>query len=294
MSGGESLLCYESKAPLLRVLDLHSLKIEPLPTPWDNGYAIDTAWHRRTYIALNQTDRGIIRIETSLSGPGRHLGRSSYSPFPALLADHMWLCNPEGRKYGEPHLVQEVDGHAKVVRELSVPGGAFLRGELDRQLIVQIGSEHYWWSGRGPIKERAMANGWFLGAISDTVIWVAVDTPSTLRWAGAHEGAVTPAEVNRWAWTHLSPAPDGSKVAIPFGSTKKGRGGLAVLDLGSGSCTVASGDFKASSYRPVWSLDGASIFMGLPFERRIARVDTNSPEVRRLALKNAPMPILAL
>jgi len=294
MSDGERLLCYESKAPLLRVLDLHSLEIEPLPTPWDNGYAIDTAWHRRTYIALNQTDRGIIRIEPSLSGPGRLVGHSSYSPFPALSADHMWLCDPEDRKYGEPHIAQEVDGNAKVIRELRVPGGAFLRGELDQQLIVQIDSEHYWWSGRGPIKDRAVAKGWFLGAIRDTLIWVAVDTPSTLRWDGAHEGTATPAEVDRWTWTHLSPAPDRSRVAIPFGSTTKGRGGLAILELESGSCTVALGDFKASTYRPVWSPDGASIFLGLPFERRIARVDTNSLELKLLALKKAPMPILAL
>ena len=40
--------------------------------------------------------------------------------------------------------------------------------------------------------------------------------------------------------------------------------------------------------------DGASIFLGLPFERRIARVDTNSLELKHLALKKAPMPILAL
>jgi hypothetical protein len=291
---GERLLCYESKPPHLRVLDLFSRDIELLPTPWDKGYAIDTAWHRDTYIALNQTDRGIIRFERSLAGPGRLLGPSHYSPFPASDRDHMWLCNPEGRKHGEPHVAQEVDGYGRVVRELNLPGGAFLRGELDKGFFVEIGSGHFMWSGRGPIKERLLTGGWFVGIVQNMLIWVAVDSPGTLRWVGAHEGSVTPPVVDKWSHIWLSPAPFGSKVAITFDSTAKGRGGLAIVDLATASCTIASGDFKYSSYKPVWSLDGASIFLGLPFERHIARAEVDSPELKLLAIKKAPMPILAL
>jgi hypothetical protein len=68
---GERLLCYESKPPHLRVLDLFSHDIELLPTPWDKGYAIDTAWHRDTYVALNQTDRGIIRARHEWAATSR-------------------------------------------------------------------------------------------------------------------------------------------------------------------------------------------------------------------------------
>jgi hypothetical protein len=78
------------------------------PTPWDKGYAIDTAWHRDTYIALNQTDRGIIRFERSLAGPGRLLGPSHYSPFPARDRDHMWLCTTGGVIYGRRRRRSEV------------------------------------------------------------------------------------------------------------------------------------------------------------------------------------------
>jgi hypothetical protein len=126
------------------------------------------------------------------------------------------------------------------------------------------------------------------------LIWVAVDSPGTLRWVGAHEGAVTPPIVDRWSHTCLSPAPFGSKVAITFDSTAKGRGGLAIVDLATASCAIASGDFKYSSYKPVWSLDGAAIFLGLPFERHIARAEVDSPELKLLTIKKAPMPILAL
>ncbi len=273
--------------------DLFSHDVEPLPTPWDEGYAIDTAWHRDTYIALNQTDRGIIRFERSLAGPGRLLGPSHYSPFPARDRDPMWLCNPEGRKHGEPHVAQEVDGNGRVVRELNLPGGAFLRGELDKGFFVEIGSGHFMWSGRGPIKERLLTEGWFVGIVQNILIWVAVDSPGTLRWVGAHERAVTPLVVDRWSHIWLSPAPFGSRVAITFDSTAKGRGGLAIVDLATASCTTASGDFKYSSYKPVWSLDGARF---LPFEisppttwlipavLRAALLQLWSPDSRHLVL----------
>jgi hypothetical protein len=294
MSGGQRLLCYESKAPLLRVLNLESLEIEELPTPWDKGFAIDTAWHRDTYIALHQTDRGIIRFERSLSGPGRLLGPSHYSPFPAAARDHVWLCDPQGRHHDKPHVAWEIDGEGKLIRELHLPRGVFLRGELGQRFVVQIGSELFLWSGRGQVGGHPVASGWFVGIFSDTLIWVEVDTRATLRWAGTFHGAITPTGVDFWTYVHPSPAPTGSTIAIPFDSAVKGRGGLAIVDLVNGTSVMAEGAFKYSSYPPVWSRDGDAIFLGLPFERRIARVDTKSLAMERLGIKRAPMPILAV
>jgi hypothetical protein len=294
MIGGQRLLCYQSTAPLLRVLNLESLKIEGLATPWDRGFVIDTAWDRDTYIALHQTDRGIIRFERSLSGPGRLLGPSHYSPFPAAARDHVWLCDPHDRRHDDPHVAWEVDGEGEVIRELHLPGGVFLRGELDQQFVVQIGSELFLWSGRGPVDGRPVANGWFVGVFSNTLIWVEVDTRATLRWAGAYEGAITPTGVASWTYVHPSPGPMGSTIAIPFDSTVDGRGGLAIVDLVNRTSIIAEGDFEYSSYRPIWTPDGAAIFLGLPFERRIARVDTKTLAMESLGIKRAPMPILAV
>ncbi len=72
------------------------------------------------------------------------------------------------------------------------------------------------------------------------------------------------------------------------------RGGLAVVDLIAGQLAVADADYDGYSYSPVWSRDGRTIYLGLPFERRIATIVLDTLRRVRLPLRRAPMPLIEL
>jgi hypothetical protein len=79
---------------------------------------------------------------------------------------------------------------------------------------------------------------------------------------------------------------------------KRQGSGLVIVDLTDGSAELVDGFFENFAYRPVWSADGAWIFVGVPFEAAMYAVDLTRPthQLQRVDHlgRSAAMPMLDL
>jgi hypothetical protein len=313
------LLCYADTLPLLRVLDLESMAVQPWATPWDEcaDGAISCVCVRRDWLALSQVGGDVIAMPDDLGNPGRSLGRSSYTPVPALDPRGLWLCDRDGPN--ADHVARAVDGAGGTLRELEVPGGHYLRAETEAGFVLQRdGAGTFLWDERGEPGRQLSRGGWFLGVAGDTVVWedkpgrppmslvlaniagppqpevVAWDAQPTTLHLDALDGGrrreVVHPEVTRWG-VSAAPSPSGTMLAIPF-QAGQGSHGIAIVDVRRGEVRLAPARFPSHLGTPVWTPDERTVYIGvLAEETAIARVTLETMATETLPVPDPPLPI---
>lgn len=303
------LLCYHQAAPMLRVVDPSTGDQRQFSAQKTFGGAVGAVLARDGWVAGRSG-------QTYAFGLGQDLKPRRFARGTSFVGsvDRRCIWIRQGRTW------QEYDGVTdEFGREVPVAPG-FLAADtavglvvVDVEMTVRLvdRDDPARELKRWPSRDRPML------AFDTTLVWR--DADSRLLVEDLAAGTVVSIQLPLWRMHH-SPAgpaslsPDRRWLALsgdaivgevpldlpPRERERRKRQGsaLVLVDLVDGRAVLVGGYFENFAYQPVWSADGASIFVGVPFEAAmyVATFDESDPQLRRVdsVERSAPMPMIDL
>ena len=309
---GLELLCYHQTAPMLRVVDpatggqrlfggqkrFEQAVSGVLPRAgWVAG------WAGRTYRFSLAADVKATRLPRGWAHVASSDRRCIWVPGadPGTWTEYDGVADEHGREV-------RLDGVHLVA---DTPHGLLTVDRYDRTMRLVDRDD--------PTAERTRWSGGDdpLTVNDSTVVWR--EGVTRLRVEHLDTGTTVPVvlplwQLHRYPTGPASFSPDGRRLAltgdaivgpVPLDLPKKERdtrkrqcSGLVIVDLVDGSAELVHGYFEDFAYTPVWSADGAWIFLGVPSEGAMYAVAVDAPERRLRRVeglgRSAAMPMIDL